>query len=262
MRTLPKRCTDAIALVAGLSVVIPALAHARPSSAGAAKPPKAFLEKASKALGENKQWTTRVEKGLETVWDRGGWGELRADYTRWIRKPDKLKIDRDNSAYDHPFFRTYYYNGGDSWYVVNLVAGRNPQVGASLKTLLERIDGIAYYLSACDTFFSVETVPDDSLLTGATLRRVGCVLKGDTTIFDLDRKSARPVRRIENKGKRAYLFADYRKVEGRLLPFRVTVYDEGARSSEFLWSEVVFDKPIDDATFEENRPPLPPAPPK
>jgi outer membrane lipoprotein-sorting protein len=255
-----KRCSIAAALITALMISIPASAGGPMKDTG--NPAKTLLMKASQTLGEDKPWNTRVEKGLETTWDRTGWGELRADYTRWVRRPDKLKIDRDNSAYDHPFFRTYYYNGGDAWYVVNLVPGRSPQLATNMKTLLERVGGIAYYLSACDTFFSVPTVPDDSLLAGAPLERVGCVLKGDTTLFDLNRKTLLPSRRIENKGKRAYLLDDYRKTDRGMVPFRVTVYDEGLKSNEYLWSEIAFDQKIDDAMFEENRPPQQQAPPK
>jgi outer membrane lipoprotein-sorting protein len=256
------RRSMALVLITALAMLIPALVFAGHPAAGTDDSAKKMLQKSSKALGEDKPWKTRVEKGLETVWDRTGWGELRADYTRWIVKPDKLKIDRDNSAYDHPFFRTYYYSGGDAWYVVNLVPGRSPQLAANLKQLLERVDGIAYYVASCDTFFATPSVPDDSLLAGAPLERVGCVLDGDTTLFDLNRKTHLPARRIENKGKRAYIFDDYRNTDGRLVPFHVTVYDDGQKSNDFLWSEVLFDQKIDDSIFEENRPPQPPEAPK
>ncbi|MCX5754479.1 MAG: hypothetical protein NTW97_12720, partial [Candidatus Krumholzibacteria bacterium] len=132
------------------SVLLMASGRAAGIPGDTANPAKGILEKASKALGEDKPWTTRVEKGLHVEWDTEGWGTLKADYTRSIKKPDKLKIDRDNSAYDHPFFRTYYYNGDDAWYVVNLNPGRNPQVTASMKSLLERVDGIAFFVAACD----------------------------------------------------------------------------------------------------------------
>jgi outer membrane lipoprotein-sorting protein len=63
------------------------------------------------------------------------------------------------------------------------------------------------------------------------------------------------VRRIENKGKRASIFEDYRNTRGRKMPFHITVYDAGAKSNEFLWKEIAFDKKLDDSIFEENRPP-------
>ena len=218
-------------------------------------PAKSLLEKASKALGEDRPWTTRVEKGLHIEWDTEGWGTLKADYTRSIKKPDKLKIDRDNSAYDHPFFRTYYCNGDDAWYVVNLNPGRNPQVTANMKNLLERADGIAFYIAACDTFFIAPVAPGDTLLPGADLLRAGCVLKGDTTLFDVDAKTRLLRRRIENKGARVSIFEDYRKDGGRMVPFHVVVYDAGKKTNEFIWERIDFNVAIDDAIFEENRPP-------
>ena len=151
----------------------------------------------------------------------------------------------------------YYANGGDAWYTVNLNAGRNPQVTANMKALLERVDGIAFYLSACDTFFSGAPVPDDSLLSGKGLLRAGCVLKGDTTIFDIDAKTQYLTRRIENKGARVYILEDYRDVSGHSVPFHITVYDAGKKTNEFLWREITFDEKLDDAMFEENRPPNP-----
>jgi hypothetical protein len=222
---------------------------------GAANPAKAVLEKASKALGEDKPWTTRVEKGLFVEWDTEGWGTLRADYTRSIKKPDKLKIDQDNSAYDHPFFRLYYYNGGEAWGIVNLTTRQSPQLTANLKTLIDRVDGIRYFLAACDTFFTAEAVPDDSILRGKDLVRAGCVLKGDTILFDVNRKTNLLARRIENKGTRAFVFEDYEKVRGHRMPFHVLVYDSGRKASEYQWKSIAFDEKLDDAMFEEDRPP-------
>lgn len=236
-------------------VLIPSFGRAAALASETADPAKSLLEKASKALGEDKPWTTRVERGLHIEWDTEGWGTLKADYTRSIKKPDKLKIDRDNSAYDHPFFRMYYYNGGDAWYVTNLNPGRNPQVTASMKNLLDRVDGIAFYVAACDTFFTAPAAPGDTLLPGAELLRAGCVLKGDTTLFDVDAKTHLLRRRIENKGARVSIFEDYRKDDGRMVPFHVIVYDAGKKTNEFVWEEISFDVAIDDAIFEENRPP-------
>ena len=233
----------------------PPLARAAITATDVQASAKSLLGEASKTLGENKPWTTRVEHGLQIAWNTEGWGTLRADYTRSIKKPDKLKIDQDNSAYDHPFFRAYYYNGGDAWSMVNLNSARNPQVTANLKALLERVDGIAFYLSACDTFFTVPQIPPDSLLPGTGLLRAGCVLKGDTTLFDVDAKTHVLKRRIENKGARAYILEDYREIQGRRFPFHVTVYDAGKKTNEFLWKEITFDAKLDDAMFEENRPP-------
>jgi hypothetical protein len=232
-----------------------AFARAAGPPGDASSPAKSLLIKASKALGEDKPWTTRVEKGLHIEWDTEGWGTLKADYTRSIKKPDKVVIDRDNSAYDHPFFRTYYYNGGDAWYVTNLNPGRSPQVTASMKTLLERVDGIAFYIAACDTFFAAPAAPGDSLLPGAKLLRAGCVLKGDTTLFDVDAKTHLLRRRIENKGARVSIFEDYRRDDGRMVPFHVAVFDAGKKTNEFFWKKIAFDVPLDDAMFEENRPP-------
>ena len=233
----------------------PALARVATTATETRDPAKSLLEEASKTLGESKPWTTRVEHGLQIAWNTEGWGTLKADYTRSVKKPDKLKIDQDNSAYDHPFFRAYYYNGGDAWSMVNLNSVRNPQVTANLKTLLERVDGIAFYISACDTFFMVPRIPSDSLLSGTGLLRAGCVLKGDTTLFDLDAKTHVLKRRIENKGARVYILEDYRKVQGRRISFHITVYDAGKKTNEFLWKEITFDAKLDDAMFEESRPP-------
>ncbi len=220
-----------------------------------ADPAKALLEKASKALGENKPWTTRVEKGLFVEWDTEGWGTLKADYTRSIKKPDKLTIDQDNSAYDHPFFRLYYYSGGEAWGIVNLTTRQSPQLTASLKTVLDRVDGIRYFLAACDTFFVAAPVPDDSILPGKDIVRAGCVLKGDTILFDVFKKTNLLARRIENKGTRSFVFENYKNVQGHRMPFHVLVYDSGRKASEYQWSAITFDEKLDDAIFEENRPP-------
>jgi hypothetical protein len=245
----------AILAVFACFTLLPAFLRAAGLPGEPGNPAKSLLEKASKALGEDKPWTTRVEHGLQIAWNTEGWGTLKADYTRSIKKPDKLKIDQDNSAYDHPFFRAYYYNGGDAWSMVNLNSGRNPQVTANMKTLLDRVDGVAFYLAACDTFFTAPAAPGDTLLSGAGLLRAGCVLRGDTTLFDVEAKTHLLNRRIENKGTRVSIFEDYRKDDGRMVPFHVTVYDAGKKTNEFVWEEIKFDGTLDDAIFEENRPP-------
>jgi hypothetical protein len=257
MRTISKatlRLSAALAASACIALM-GAGAWASATAKNAKDPAKKILEEASKKLGENKPWTTRVEKGLHIAWDTEGWGTLKADYTRYVKKPDKLKIDQDNSAYDHPFFRTYYYNGGDAWYMVNLNQGRSPQMAANLKSLLDRVDGIVSYLAACDTFFTVHRIPADSLLSGEGLRRAGCVINGDTTLFDVDAKTHLLKRRIENKGARVYALEDYREAQGHRVPFHVTVYDAGKKTNEFLWQNIKFDEKLDDAIFDEDRPP-------
>ncbi len=255
MRGISNMKRPAAIMLAAALVVASSPLFVAPAAGGPSDPGKSLLEKASKALGEDKAWTTRVEKGLEIAWNTEGWGTLRADYSRYVKKPDKLKIDRDNSAYDHPFFRAYYYNGGDAWSMANLNAARNPQTTANLKTLLDRVDGIAFYLAACDTFFTAPPPAADTLLSDAKLLRAGCVLKGDTTLFDVDAKTHVLKRRIENKGNRVYIFDDYRKGGARLTPYHVSVYDGGKLANEFLWKEVSYDVEIDDAIFEEYRPP-------
>jgi len=236
-------------------VMLSVLCAAGGSAQEPKQPSKSMLEQASQALGENTAWTSRVEKGLFIEWDTEGWGTLRADYTRSIKKPDKMKIDQDNSAYDHPFFRAYYYNGGDACANVNLNIYQNPQIITNLKGVIEKADGIAYYLARCDTFLSPSPVPDDSVLSGAGLERAGCVLKGDSVLFDINAKTHVLARRIENKGTRAYVFEDYRNVQGHAMPFHVTVYDKGRKSSEFQWKSIAFDEKLDDSMFEEERPP-------
>jgi hypothetical protein len=243
---------SALAALAAAALFLAALPAA--AAEAEANGAKTLLAKASSAIGEDNAWTSRVETGIHIAWDTPGWGTLKADYTRAVKKPDKLKIDQDNSAYDHPFYRMYYYNGGDAWYVVNLNIGRSPNVTANMKNLIERVDGIAYYLAACDTFFAVPEVPGDSLLSGAGLLRAGCVLRGDTVLWDIDAKTHLPARRIEPATDRVFILEDYRDSHGFLVPFHVTVYAGGRKAEEFLWSAIAFDEAIDDALFEENRP--------
>ncbi len=239
------------ALLAAVLLVAMLAAAARAEKGDA----RAILEEASKALGEDKPWTTRVEAGLHIAWNTPGWGTLKAAYTRSVQKPDKIKIDQDNSAYDHPFYRTYYMNGDDAWYMVNLNIGRNPNVTSNLKNFMERVDGIAFFITASDTFFTAAEIQPDSLLSGEGLVRAGCVLKGDTLLWDLDEKTHLPARRIEGASKRTYVLEDYRDTAGRKVPFHVTVYNDGRKAEEFVWDSVTFDVDIDGATFEENRPP-------
>jgi len=199
------------------------------------------------------EWTTRVEKGIfKTNWP--GWGNLKANTTRHIVKPDKAKIDNDFSAYDHPFFLTYYINGEVAWQVVNLGVRQSPQLTERMKGYLEKADGLVYYLAHSDTFYIVDDVPVDSLLPVVSLERIGCVTGVDTVLFDIDSKSLLPLRQIETKDSKQTVFEDYRKTGSLKVPYHVTVYTDGRKTEEYIWESIEFDGKIDPAVFEEDRP--------
>jgi hypothetical protein len=215
------------------------------------------VSKSVKALGGAKRatgWTTRIETGqFKTQWP--GWGNLTAACTRIVKKPDKLKIDRDFSAFDHPFFQTYFYNAGEAWMVINLNTRQYPTLAANLEKSLERVDGLPYYFAACDTFFIETEVPDDSLFAGASIDRVGMIHDGDTLYYDLDKDTHLPVRIVENGGAQQTILEDYKKVQGIAVPYHLTVYENGARTSEYMWDKIDFDNKVDDSVFDEGRPP-------
>jgi len=204
-------------------------------------------------------WETRVQKGLLTNYNPG-WGTLRAEYTIHVKKPDKMKIDQDFSAFDHPFYYTYYYNDGVVWAEVNMNVRQHPRYTSTVKkSYREMTEAPTYYMNVCDTFFVVEDLKPDSLLTEADYDRVGCVMEGDTTYFDISRKTHRPVRIIE-EGDRQLILEEFREVNGYMYPFRQTVYAQGAKYSEVLWDDISFDVKIDNAVFEENMPEPEPEP--
>jgi hypothetical protein len=230
------------------------------TSASAIGPEKAreLLELAVESMGGAERasgWKTRVDKGIMNQF-QPGWGSLKADNTRHVKKPDKVREERDFSAYDHPFFYHYYLNGDDAWYMVNMNARRHPIVTEAMKNLARTIDGLAYYTEQCDTFFTVAEVPDDSLFTGASLERIGVVDEGDTIIFDLNKESHLPVRSIDKGGTRHIIMGDYRETGGMIVPFHVEVFEpQTGVTTEYLWKEILFDVEIDDSIFEEYRPP-------
>jgi hypothetical protein len=164
-----------------------------------------------------------------------------------------LKLDQDFSAYDHPFFFAYYYNSGEAWMMVNLGTRQNERTTNRMTERMKTIDGVVYYLTNCDTFYLVTDVPDDSLVTAASIERVGVVDNGDTILFDLDKTTHMPVRRVEESGSRQTLFDDYRDAGGIKMPFHVTSFEDGAKS-EYVWKEIRFGEKIDPANFEEYRP--------
>ena len=172
-----------------------------------------------------------------------------------MKKPDKLKIDRDFSAFDHPFFQTYFYNGGEAWMIINLNSRQYPTLAATLEESLARVDGLAYYYESCDTFFIETEVPDDSLFAGASLDRIGMIHDGDTIFYDLDANTHLPVRIIENGGAQHTILDDYRKVRGMKVPYHMTIFENGSRSGEYTWEEITFDTDVEDTVFEEGRPP-------
>jgi hypothetical protein len=238
------------------AVIVGLLASLHTGRAEETNPAKTIIALSVKQAGGEKaarNWATRIDKG-HMVANWPGWGELHAIYTRWVRKPDKMKIDQDFTAFDHPFFFTYYYNAGDVWAVVNLGVRQNERYTRRMTKNMRTVDGLAYYLAECDTFYLVTDVPDDSLVAAAGIDRVGIVDHGDTVLFDIDKKTHLPARRIEDRGSTHVLFADYRETKAGKIPHHLTIYQEGAKTEEHVLDEIVFDTAIDDSIFNEFRP--------
>jgi hypothetical protein len=246
----------ALGTVLAAFVLVCLLANPQPGVTGEKNPARTLVEKSVKAMGGEKNaaaWKTRTETGHLTVhWP--GWGTPRAVATRYVKRPDKMVLDQDFSAFDHPFFFTYYYNEGDVWANVNMGVRQNPRYTAFMSRAMKSTGGMYYFMAECDTFYLVPEVPDDSLVTGADVARVGIVDDGDTILVDLDIKTHLPVRQIEMGGSQHVLFTDYRMAGGLQVPFRLTVYQDGAIASEYVWDEIKFDEPMDDARFEKDRP--------
>ncbi|MFQ6104535.1 MAG: hypothetical protein ACE5OP_09615 [Candidatus Glassbacteria bacterium] len=219
-------------------------------------PARRIVFEAIQAIGGLEQatgWSTRVQKGLYMT-NQPGWGHLTANTSRFVSKPDKAKIDNDFSAYDHPFYFTYYLNGDDAWQVANLSVRQSPQLTERMKEYLEKADGLAYFLVNCDTLFLVGEVSGDSLLPGLSMNRVGCSSGEDTIFFDFDGKNHLLVREIESKEAKHTIYGDYRKTGDILAPYHVTVYRNGEKSEEYVWQVIKFNEEIDPAIFEEDRP--------
>jgi hypothetical protein len=242
-----------LSLVASLLPVTPALGQTDEAEKNSGR---ALLSEAIDAMGgmeKMRGWSTRIEKGtLRTNFP--GWGHLTANTARYVMKPHRAKIDNDFSAYDHPFYFTYYTSGGEAWQVVNLEVRQSPEITTRMKEYLEKADGLAYYLAAADTFFLPGPVPADSLLPEKMFERVGCTAGGDTVLFDLDRETHLLLRQIEKKEGRDLIFDDFREAGGLRIPFHVTIYRGGEKAEELLWDSVTFDERIDPALFEESRP--------
>jgi len=254
MRSQVQRVTAGVVLAAFILVV--SLFAPQTAQTGENDPGLSLLKQSVEAIGGEKNceaWQTRIEKGELTVhWP--GWGSPRAVATRYVKRPDKMVLDQDFSAYDHPFFFTYYFNAGDVWAVVNLGVRQHPRYTQAMTRAMKDTGSMHYYTTACDTFFVVPDVPDDSLVVGSTVDRVGIVEDGDTILVDLDKKTHLPVRQITDGGTQLLLFEAYDKVGGVKLPFRLTIYQNGALSSQYVWKEITFDQPIADELFEESRP--------
>jgi hypothetical protein len=248
-----RRCMIQWAAVAACVVVLAAPA---PGDAKENNPAKDIIARSVDAAGGEAKltgWTGRIDKGhMKAEWP--GWGELHANYTRWIQKPDYLKIDQDFTAFDHPFFFTYYYNKGEVWAVVNLGVRQNERYTQRITKTMKTIDGLPYYLAACDTFYLVTDAADDSLVTASAVDRVGVVDRGDTVVFDIDKKTHLVVRRIEDGGATQVLYDDYRDTKGGKLPFRTRMYSGDGRREEVIFDEYAIDPKIDPAVFEEFRP--------
>jgi hypothetical protein len=248
---MQKRLTIAFVASAALAVAL-----AQTGTGGEQNEARALLEKSVEASGGMDaagSWKTMVETGELTVhWE--GWGSPRAKCSLRVMRPDKLVLDQDFSAYDHPFFFTYYYNGGEVWAVVNLGVRQNARYTEAMTRAMKNTGGMHYYLTGCDTFFCVDDVADDSLVVASSVDRVGIVDDGDTVMVDLDKKTHLPVRLIREGGADQAFYRDYREAGRLTVPFRMTVYQNGAVTADYVWERIAFDEPIDEAIFEEYRP--------
>ena len=245
------RILGALALAACLALLLPAAA-----TAGESEEAKELLVTSVDAMGgmeRSTAWRTMVQKGILHQF-QPGWGSLTADCTRHVKKPDRVRDERDFSAYDHPFFYHYYLNGEDAWMLVNMSVREHPRVTEAMKSLMRLIDGIAYYIEHTDTLFLVPEVPDDSLFAGSSLDRVGVVDQGDTIYVDLSRETRFPVRRIDNGGARHMIMSMYRETGGLMVPFQVQVFEQTGVTTEYLWDEIHYGVEIGDELFEEYRP--------
>lgn len=216
--------------------------------------PGDIMKKAIEKTGCSKTWQTRIEEGTFIAWNTPGWGTLRARYERVVKKPDKIKIDQDYSAYDHPFFRTFYYFSGDAWVVTNLVPRRSERTKTMLEDFLKKLDWLSYYLENSEKIFSMKAPSGDSLIAGRGVYRICCATTQDSTIFDIEKDSFLPLRQIETHAKRQLIFHDYRKVQGRRIPYRTVIFENDKKTQEIIWDKVEFDKVVSDSLFLENRP--------
>lgn len=229
---------------------------------GCSGPPttaEGMMEKSVKALGGLERatgWKTSVSRGLmKANWP--GWGDLQADCTYYIQKPDMMVLDQDYSVYDHPFFFRYTYNAGEAWVMVNLSVRQNPRYIEMLEKGLRTVDGIAYYLEHSDTLYIEPVTEPDSILTGVDFTRIAAIAGTDTVFFDLDNSTWLPIRSIEKDDQGTLnhnVYDDYRPVNGYLVPFHETSYANGSKNREMIWQSIEFDVEIDRAEFEKNRP--------
>ncbi len=217
---------------------------------------RALVERSIESMGGAEAmtgWTTRSQYGVMEV-DWPGWGHLTAATVRHVQKPDRAYIDNDFSAYDHPFYFTYYLDGDSAWQVVNLGVRRSEELTERMKDYVLKADGLAYYASMCDTFTIAGEMSADSLLPGKQAVRVEGVAGSDTIRFDIDRGTGFLLRTIEEAEVRQTIFDDYRRAGGLMAPYHTTVYQDGAKSEEFRWERIAYDEQIDQAIFERERP--------
>jgi hypothetical protein len=229
------------------------------SGCGGPTDAQGMAERSVKALGGLEKatgWKTSVSKGLMTTnWP--GWGDLKADCTYYIQKPDMMVRDEDYSAYDHPFFFRYTYNAGEAWVMVNLGVRQNARYTEMLAKGLKTVDGIAYYLEHADTLYIVPDVEPDSLLADVAFTRIAAIEGTDTVFYDLDNKTWLPVRALDKGDQGGWnhnIYEDYRPVNGYLVPFHETMYVNGMKNREMIWQTIEYNVDIDKAEFEKNRP--------
>ena len=131
---------------------------------------------------------------------------------------------------------------------------RSKRTTRMLKDFLKKVDWLKFYKENSDTMTTTGLVSGDSLLQGKESYRVYCTVDGDSTIFDIDTVTFIPLRETDPGKRRVKLFYDYRRVQGRTVPFRTVIYEKGKKSQEIIWDRVEYNIRVGDSLFTEDRP--------
>jgi hypothetical protein len=212
---------------------------------------KEILEKSVKAHGgldKLTNWKNLKTTG-EMVFDQSDAIKMRGALSRIFVKPDKARIDQDFTAFEpNNLFRTLIYNNDQSWSITNLIPNYSNMYKNTLKSTLDKADGIAYYFNKS---ISVNLKPESNI-EGRPVYVLESIQVNDTSYLFIDKNTYLLVR--DSLRNVSMVYIDFKNVNGVIIPekFNQIVYSpQRVAVNKYKLDVIEFNTEIDPAIFEE-----------
>jgi hypothetical protein len=215
---------------------------------------KEILQKSVNAHGGLEKLTNWKSMKLtgEIIMDQTKAIKMRGTLSRVAVKPDKLRIDQDFTAFEpNNVFRTYIYNKDEGWAIINLIPYYSDSYKSSLKTTLDKSDGVAYYLKNSLAL----NLKQETKINGKSLYVLESVQEKDTSYLFIDKNKYFLVR--DSLRNVTMVYNEFKDVDGAIIPVKydqIVYSPQRIATHKFKIDKAEFNTDIDPTIFEEEKP--------